>query len=336
MPSSSLIEFIDTALSCTSPFTLSYADSKQKWLIRKDLISLIQDYPSFNLSADTFNHNDGTTVNLLQATGDLRVANHTPPIPLIIWLHENYPCMPPMVFVLPNYMSPIHQDHPFVDSSGATTSPYLQTWEFPRCNLTELVHNLVKNFTLDHPFACSPAASFTHPSLVSKREALDRLSVKLHYDTIALLAQTEDEMEDLPILQEELVKRDDIITSMIIGVEHERMNLKDRVENLTNQADVLVNWLRVNDPKSVVTKAENEMDDGDAFEAGDEESRLLIDYLAADRALEDLIYALDKAVEQGVVSFDVYIRQVRVFAREQFCYKAMLVKLRGPNILHCL
>lgn len=242
--------------------------------------------------------------------------------------------MPPMVYVLSDSTSPIHQDHPFVHSSGATSSPYLQTWAFPRCHLTELVHNLVKIFSRDHPFVYSPAASFTHPSLVSKMEALDRLSGMLHYDTIVLQAQTEEEMEDFSNLQSEMVKRDDTITSMIMGLEHERMNLKHRAMNLMNQADVLVNWLRVNDAKSLVTKLEGEMDDDDAFEAGDEDSKLLIEFLAADSAIEDSMYALDKAVEHGVVSFDAYLRQVRMLAREQFFLRSKLVKLRGPSILH--
>lgn len=240
--------------------------------------------------------------------------------------------MPPMVFVSSNSLSTIHRDHPFVEPSGATTSPYLQTWTFPRCNLTELVHNFVKLFSHDHPFGYLPAASFTHPSLVSKMEALDRLSGMVHYDIMALLAKTEEETEGLCKLQIEMVKRDDITTGMINGLEHERKNLKDRVAKLMKQADVLMNWLRVNDAKSVVTMAEDEMED--AFEAIDEESKLVIDCLAADRAIEDLVYVLDKAVEQRVVSIDAYVKQVRTLARDQFSHRALLVKLRGPNILH--
>ncbi|KAJ6405692.1 hypothetical protein OIU84_013619 [Salix udensis] len=223
------------------------------------------------------------------------------PIILLLYLSQSgsmktIRLMPPMVYVLSYSTSSIHQDHPFVHSSGATSSPYLQTWEFPRCNLTELVHNLVRIFSRDHPFVYSPAASFTHPSLTSKMEALDRLSGMLHYDTIVLLAQTEDEMEDLYNLQPEM-------------------------------ADVLVNWLRVNDAKSHGKKLE---DDDIAFVAGDEDSRLLIESLATDSAIEDSMYALDKAVEQGVVSFDAYLKQVRMLAREQFFLRAKLVKLRDP------
>ncbi|EEF41388.1 protein ELC-like [Ricinus communis] len=334
MAPSSSIQFIDTALSCTStPYALSYPDPKQKWIIRKHLLSLIIDYPTFKPSTDTFFHNDGTAVYLLNAAGNLHLAGskYTPPVPLTIWVHENYPYMPPIVVVSPNdSMSPIHQNHPFVDPySGATSSPYLQTWIFPRCNLTELVRNLVKIFSHDHPFLTpSPSSSLTHPSLVSKMEALDRLSGTIHYDKIALKAKNEEEMEGLSSLQVELMKRNHVARNMIISLEKERGSLKERATELMEQADVVMNWLRVND----VTIEGDGMED--AFEGDDEESRSVIDCLAAERAIEDVIYALDKAVEEGAVPcFDAYLRQVRLLAREQFYHRARLVKLRGPDIL---
>uniref|UniRef100_A0A2N9G6G3 UEV domain-containing protein n=1 Tax=Fagus sylvatica TaxID=28930 RepID=A0A2N9G6G3_FAGSY len=303
-PPSNSIQFIDSALSCTgTPFALSYSDPDQKWLIRKHLFSLLQDYPTLNPAIDTFNHNDGTTVNLLNAEGYLFVSHSLPLIALTIWIHENYPHMAPLVFVSPNPMSKIHPNHPFVDSSGATTTPYLQTWLHPGCNLRDLVHNLVKLFAIDHPLClASPSSSFTHPSLVTKREALDRLTGAIHYDIVALQAKTEEEIEELSNLQGKMVERVDIATSIILGLDHERLAIIGKVKELTEEADVIMNWLRVNDPKTAVAIAGGE-DDDDAFEAVDEESNLVLDSLAADVAIEDLIYALDKAVQLGVVDF---------------------------------
>ncbi|KAJ6336072.1 hypothetical protein OIU78_012638 [Salix suchowensis] len=121
------------------------------------------------------------------------------------------------------------------------------------------------------------------------------------------------------ICKPEMVKRNDIVASMIVELEHERMNLTHKVKNLMNQADVLVNWLRVNDAKSHGKKLE---DDDIAFVAGDEDSRLLIESLATDRAIEDSMYALDKAVEQGVVSFDAYLKQHQVAECGQVGFKS--------------
>ena len=146
MVTASSIQFIDSALSCTTSLALSYSDPEQKWIIQKHLTSLLQDYPTLNPSIDTFIHNDGTTVNFLNANGYLFVSHSSPPIAITIWLHENYPYMAPIVFVTPNHMSKIHPNHPFVDPFGATKSAYLLvlTWQHPRCNLTDVVHNLVK------------------------------------------------------------------------------------------------------------------------------------------------------------------------------------------------
>ncbi|RVW54756.1 hypothetical protein CK203_071888 [Vitis vinifera] len=69
----------------------------------------------------------------------------------------------------------------------------------------------------------------------------------------------------------------------------------------------------------------------DVIEAADEKSELVLDQLAGDKAMEDLMYELDKAVEQGVVTLQAYIKEVRITAREQFFNRAMLLKLKGPT-----
>lgn len=334
LSSPSSVQFIDAALSCTGPYALSYTDPDQKWLIRQHLVSLLQNFPSLRPLIDTFSHNNGITVTLLNARGDLHVSNSTPPISLSIWLHENYPYIPPIVFVSSNSGSQIQQDHPFVDPSGATTSPYLQTWLYPPCNLSDLVHNFVKLFSLIHPFYnsnTSTSTSFTHPSLVSKREAMDRLLCALHYDVIALRTKTEDEIEELSVLQAEMVKRVDITSSMIIALEGEKMDLKNKVVEVTEEADVLMNWVRIHDHKGT-----SDYSVEDVFEAADEESEVILECLAADRAIEDVMYAMDKAVEEGVVTFEMYIRQVRILARDQFYHRARLVNLNEGSQNTCL
>ncbi|KAL9435989.1 hypothetical protein AB3S75_022117 [Citrus x aurantiifolia] len=328
MAPSSSIQFIDTALWCTTPFRLSYADPNQKWLIRKQLLSLLQNYPSFNLSNDTFTHNDGTAVNLFKVSGCFHVSQSTPPIHFTLWLHENYPSMAPMAFIVSsNSMYPIRQNHPFVSPCGTITTPYLQTWSYPGYNLNDLVHNLVQIFSHDHPLIYySTEFSFTRTSLVSKREALDRFSGMLHYDMGALQSRTEEETEALLTIQVELKNRARVIRNIVSGLDDERKKLKETVMELAGEADVLTNWLKVNgDPKAIGVILGDRVED--TFEAIDAESKAEFEGSAADEAIEDVIYALDKALERGVVSFDSYIRQVRILAREQFFHRDLLVNL---------
>ncbi|XP_050236022.1 protein ELC-like [Mercurialis annua] len=338
--SSSSTQFIDTALSSTtSPYALSYPSPKQKWIIRKHLISLINNYPTFRPSTDKFTHNDGTVVNILNAAGNLTVSvagceKYTPPVPLTIWVNENYPYTPPIVYVSPNNsISPVHRNHPFVDPfSGFTSTPYLQSWVFPRCNLTELVHNLVKIFSHDHPFfssgniSCSPGVCGN----VSKMEALDRLSGMIHYDLITLNSKFEYEFERLSSLKMELMNRNETTRNAIINLEQERLSLKKRVMSLMEQSDVVMNWVRVNNGVGIGEGDEVAMDDG--FDGEDEESRLVIERLGLDRGIEDLMDALEKGLEEGVVSVDAYIRQIRGLGREQFVHRRVLLEVKGPEL----
>ncbi|KAE8701436.1 putative interferon-induced guanylate-binding protein [Hibiscus syriacus] len=327
-------EIIEAALFAAGPYALSYSDSKQKWLILRHLLSLLQEFPGFEPSTGWYMQNDGTEVNLLRATGFIHVSDDsssTPPVPLVIWLHENYPQRAPLVFVSIDPETPIHRHHPFVDNtSGEASSPYLITWKHPSCDLTGLLRNLVHLFSIDHPFSYTPTPAITtttkktkslaHPSLVSHKEALDRLVGMLHYDMVALQASTCDEIENLSLLQEELKRRDSFTTAMIDEMDEERKRLKERADDWADEKDRLVNWLRVNDGRAIMGLDAGDVGVEDAFEM-DEMSRARLETSAADLAIEDVLYKLDKALELEALSFDSYIKLVRSLAREQFFHK---------------
>ncbi|XAR61150.1 hypothetical protein NMG60_11034774 [Bertholletia excelsa] len=293
MVSQSSIQFIDAALFCTSPLALSYADPDQKWIIRDHLLSLLDDFPSLGPSAGTFVHNDGTEVTLLYAAGDLRIPDSNPAVHVTIWVHENYPHMAPVVLVSSNSLNSTRRSHPFVGSSGGTVTPYLLCWGHPRCNLSDLARNLVKIFYHDHPFRDSINCGLAQPYFASKMEAIDRLACSIHYDVAAVRAKTAEDTEGLSILQVQMAERADVIASVITGLEHEEKNLKRRVAELTEGADMLMNWLKVHGDKNLAVAVE------DAFESMDEKSRGVLDHLAADRAAEDVMYALEKGRNKG-------------------------------------
>ncbi|XP_010274292.1 PREDICTED: protein ELC-like [Nelumbo nucifera] len=322
------IRFVDAALSRTSPCVLSYRNTDQKWLIRQHLLSLLQEFPTLSPSTDTFVHDDGTTVYLLNVSGSLLVTHATPTVPLTIWLHQDYPNAPPIVFLSPTPTNPILPHHPFVDPSGVTTSPYLQTWHYTHSNLSDLTHNLVCLFAHQHPFI-SPSRSFirrfTNPSLVSKVEAIDRLFGALHCDMVDLNSKAVQEIQELSKVQAQLVDRAHVAKTILVGLEHERTSLKQRVTELTEESDVLLNWLKVNGSNYVVGTSGDEIE---AFEASDEDSRIMLDCVAEDLAIEDCIYELDRTVAEGVVTFDQYMKQIRSLAREQFFHRATQMKLR--------
>nr|XP_043638376.1 protein ELC-like [Erigeron canadensis] len=328
------VDFIDNAMFCDTMFALAYTDSDQKWLIREHLLSILREFPSLHPTIDTFIHNDGSTVKLLKVEGNLHISHSLPLTHINIWIHEHYPHVAPIVQVSLDPSNPIRPNHPFVDVSGVTTSSYLHTWSPFGYNLVGLAYNLVRLFSLDHPFSLvSTDRNMCHLSYMSKMECMDRLWWMLHYDIITLSENTNNKIEKLTTLQGEMKMRGDVIDNIITGLEHERAGLKQRVKEMTDEADMLINWLAVNKVNlSVALGGEVE----DAFEFEGKDANLVMEGLAEDRALEDLMYAVEKAHEKGAMSHEVYIKQIRVLAKDQFMIRAKLKKLRGPKIFKFL
>ncbi|KAK3036887.1 hypothetical protein RJ639_031505 [Escallonia herrerae] len=87
----------------------------------------------------------------------------------------------------------------------------------------------------------------------------------------AVRAITEIETEELSVIQVEVLKRTGIAASMIIGLEHESFNLKKKVMELTEEADVLTNWLKIHERSIIDMVVAGEGAEENAFEAVDKE-----------------------------------------------------------------
>ncbi|XP_072987178.1 protein ELC [Typha latifolia] len=324
VPSTS-IRLVDGALATTGPKALSYIHHNLKWLIRQDFLSLLDDFPTLSPSVDAFTHDDGTTVNLLHARGLLPISSAIPSVHLTIWLHQRYPFAPPIVYISSAGDLQILPDHPWVDPSGFTRLPYLETWQYPRSNLSDLARNLVRNFRLCPPYLTNIISpSYTSPSLPSKREAVDRLVMRLHYDEVCYRAQVQEELEKLSAQAAFLRDREKSIGSMIKELEQEKARLKRAAKQKVEYCDVLSSWVCVHKSKSLLP-----MDELGAFEAGDERSRYWLDEKAAELAIDDAMDALTGALEQELVSSEVYLKQVRALARQQFFHREWLRKMEA-------
>lgn len=308
--SSSQVKFIEKALLSTGSFALSYTDPDQKWLIRKHLTSFLQDYPHFELSTDTFNHNNGAKVQLFCLEGSLRIRNSTtqlPTVQLTIWIHENYPLTPPLLFINPNSI-PIRTNHPFVSSSGFTNSRYIETWEHPRSNLLDSIRNLKKVLANDHPFVHTDSIPTRNQS-VSRTEALDRLATSLHYDVLTIMERSEEETENLWKLQSEVKQRSESVQKIITELETERERLKVIALKLKDDSDVLATWVETN----LMKPTSMDMGIEEMFEI-----ESAVEELAGDDAIEDVLRVLEEAAARGELEISSYLKQVRVLAREQF------------------
>lgn len=147
----------------------------------------------------------------------------------------------------------------------------------------------------------------------------------LYSDTMDLKSKLDTEIEQLLSLQHQIEKRAETTRKITEALMHEKMKLKRQAMQFAEQSDVLTNWLSVHNSNKSTTEDDNGMDE--VFQTVGGKSQLKVYCISEDMAIEDTIYALDEAVEQQVVTVGAYIRQVRMLAREQFPYRAVLGKL---------
>ncbi|RLN08050.1 uncharacterized protein C2845_PM11G20820 [Panicum miliaceum] len=359
-------QFLNTALSQRGPSALPYAEDV-KWLIRNHLVALAEAFPSLHPKTALFTHNDGRAAHLLQADGTIPIhhAGASYNLPAVIWLPEPYPRSPPLVFLSPTRDMVIKPHHPLVDRSGlVANAPYLRSWVFPSSNLVDLVRSLSHLFGLDPPLftrnpppaaaptptnpspqpppprvSPSPSPSYRlggfpaspqlaprpppaeDPAEVFKRNAVAKLVDMAYADATALWTAREAEVDALFAVQGELRHRGDLVTQGVRKMGEEKEALELRLQDVMMATDVVEAWVAEN------TRRGNTQATEDTIEPVDVLSRQMIECTAADLALEDTIYALDKAIQEGSVPFDGYLRSVRALSREQFFHRALSAKV---------
>ncbi|KAF2323707.1 hypothetical protein GH714_036660 [Hevea brasiliensis] len=386
-------QFLSSVLSQRGPSALPYTEDT-KWLIRQHLLSLIAAYPSLESKTATFTHNDGRSVNLLQADGTIPMPFQgvTYNIPIIIWLMESYPRHPPCVYVNPTRDMIIKRPHPYVNPSGLVSVPYLHNWIYPSSNLVDLVRELSPIFGRDPPLYSQPCANpnpspshsspnyAANPSNLShsssfasvgptgghvgyprpmnrpyppspyvgssggapgrpqtedaaevyKRNAINKIVETVHGDIMQLRKAREVEMEGLFSAQAALRTREEEINKGLKEMQEEKEGLEAQLQVVLMNTDVLEAWVRENDGKMKVNKGNLDVDS--VLECIDSLSKQMLDCTSTDLAIEDVVYSLDKAVQEGAVPFDQYLRNVRLLSREQFFHRATAAKVRAGQM----
>jgi ESCRT-I complex subunit TSG101 len=141
---------------------------------------------------------------------------------------------------------------------------------------------------------------------------------------IDALRKTKDSasMEKLMSMQSVLKQRGEQCDEGYLGLQREKEALEHQLQLVLTNTDVLETWVEAN------KKADVEFDIDHAFEPCDALSKQLLECTSADLALEDIFYALDRAVQEGAIAVDAYLKHVRSLAREQFFHKALAERVR--------
>ncbi|MQL81317.1 hypothetical protein Taro_013777 [Colocasia esculenta] len=163
---------------------------------------------------------------------------------------------------------------------------------------------------------------------VFRRNSINKIVEMVHADTSSLRKSRELEMEGLFAAQAVLRQRDEELSRGLREMQEEKEGLEQQLQLVLMNADVLESWVKENESK----KRRDDVDVDGVFETCDPLSRQLMEFTAADLAVEDTIYSLDKAVREGAIPFDVYLKNTRALSREQFFHRATLAKVRAAQV----
>ncbi|CAN6279482.1 unnamed protein product [Urochloa humidicola] len=163
------------------------------------------------------------------------------------------------------------------------------------------------------------------PAEVFKRNAVAKLVDMAYADAAAVRTAREAEVDALFAVQAELRHRGDVVTQGVRKMGEEKEALERHLQDVMMATDVMEAWVMDNNRRGNTQATE------DAVEPADVLSRQMIECTAADLALEDTIYALDKAIQEGSVPFDGYLRSVRALSREQFFHRALSAKVHSEQ-----
>lgn len=300
------------------------------------------------INTSIFNHNDGTSANVLKAQGTIPMVYRkvTYNIPITIWLLESYCRKPPLVYVTPARNMVIKRHHPFVDASGLVSSPYLMNWVFPSSNLVDMVKNLSILFGQTPPLFTKIVPQVLpqqgnpipphqqHDNNQLKKETINKLVELIHNDMAELKKTSEKEIDRSLSEQSELRLRGDELDKGLGELQEEKDNLQQQLQFIVSSTDVLETWLHDNKTKQPNFEKTKQLDFDieDAFENSDVLSKQMMENSAADLAIDDVLYSLDEAVRDGAIPVEVYLKNVRRLSREQFFYRATMEKVRAAQV----
>jgi ESCRT-I complex subunit TSG101 len=170
------------------------------------------------------------------------------------------------------------------------------------------------------------------PAEVYKRNAVNRLVEVVHADISGIRKAREGDMDALFNAQAVLRHRGEEINRGHKELIDEKEALEQQLQMVLMNGDVLESWLRDNQAKIARGLGGHAIDVDDAFDCVDALSKQMVECAAADLAIEDVVYSLDKAAQDGVMPFDQYLRTVRLLSREQFFHRATAAKVRAAQM----
>ena len=298
--------------------------------LRQDMQTLFDNCATLRPNVGVFQSSSGN-ITLFYLSGVIPItfngANYN--IPVTIYFDPPYPSQPPRVFVTPTASMIVKPNHRSVDVNGRVYLPQLTQWNGYSSNIVEIVTILASIFSAEPPVIAvqqrqqtppSPSVIVVPPVPVSRRDQLLKsLAVKVRAKLPAKLKAEVDLANEAATTAAALKDKE----MRLVKMNQEMTVLKSVMELKLaelNTADAETReWIA---KQQAVTQTPQGGVIG-YLEAESAVGQQLIDLLAEECAMEDLIDHLHTLNRNGKVSMSDLLREVRLLTRKLFETKTL-------------
>lgn len=349
---------------------LKKAEYKSLEKTQRDILATIKAFTGlvFHVEKFVFDNGDENLLAHVKGTIPISYKSNTYNIPVCFWLPRDYPKSGPMGFIQPTSDMQIKAS-PNVDQNGRVQLPYLLDWNYPDSNLVELIQLCILIFGKAPPvFSKSKSnrnqgAVVNLPSPSSTTNGLSRQTSLQEAERSACQnggerPNPEDELKDEHIRISLVSCVSDKIRSRLSeefqktvaecqSLHHTNKDLLDGQEKLaeivknieSRSADLESILHELRQQKQDLLAKEKQLSEIDLdtlnrdeiVEPVAPEHAPLVHAYATDGAIEDALFSLLQAYQNGKMDCQTYLKKVRQLSRKQFQQRYILSQKRAQQ-----
>jgi ESCRT-I complex subunit TSG101 len=158
-----------------------------------------------------------------------------------------------------------------------------------------------------------------------KIELQGEVTVKLQKALQGFNKETTSQIDKLFDTQRMLKEGEEKIDKCVVGMKQDQVRIKAALESVTSKTAEIRKWLEENENKSTI-------DPDKAVFFRDTWAQQMFEQVALDHAIEDTIYALDRALQDDRIDLKTFLKQIRQLARKQFFARALAQRIHEKQM----
>jgi len=313
--------------------------------LKADVQELLTQQRALRPRVETFHQGQGkVTLFYLYGTIPTTHGQQKYNTPMTFYFDSTYPAQPPRCFVSPTADMKIKAQHPHVDPKGMVFLPYLNQWNPRTSTCVDLLAQITMVFSKDPPVYAAPGSKAAQPSQTAyyQQQATVQQGTVIHGTVLPTTTSTKDRALDN--LQAQAQQRVPVILQPVIDEINEQLEMQDRIiahraevesqiTGLQAEATKIDRFFQELDETEVKVTAFLEKNAGQDFdvleflEPTDALSRQLLDLIAEEQGLDDLLLFLEDNLRCRRITPDEFMEKVRDTSRKIFYSKELRTKV---------